>query len=44
MKEVLRRIGNLVVFLLTGKGPVADKAVEDELVDLSGQGRDKNGR
>lgn len=32
-----------IVFLFTGKGEIAKTAVDEGLIDLSGQGRDKYG-
>lgn len=43
-KEIFKRWLNWFVLVLTGKGPIADKAVDNDLVDLSGQGRNKYGR
>lgn len=40
LKNILKRIGDWIVFLLTGKGRIADEAIEAGLVDYSGQGRD----
>lgn len=42
--KVLEKIFDEIMFLLTGKGKVADEMVEMDLLDYSGQGRDKNGR
>ena len=44
IKRALKTIGNWILFLLTGKGPIADEAVEEGLIDYSGQGRDKHGK
>ena len=43
MKNVVKKIFGWMMFLLTGKGDVADKAVDEGLIDHSGQGRDKHG-
>ena len=43
MKKVLKSILNWIIFLLTGKGEVAENAVNDGIIDYSGQGRDENG-
>ena len=40
----MKKFIHWLILLLTGKGPLADKAVDDDLVDYSGQGRDKYGR
>ena len=40
----MRRILNWIMFILTGKGPIADDAVDNDICDFSGQGRDKHGR
>ena len=40
----MKKLVDLIVFLFTFKGAIADKNVECGLIDYSGQGRDKNGR
>lgn len=40
----MKKLIDLIVFIFTCKGAIADKYVERGLVDYSGQGRDKNGR
>lgn len=43
--KTLKKIWNVLVLLLTGKGEIAEKAVEDDgILDFSGQGRDKFGK
>ena len=42
--KFFKRVGAWIVFIFTGKGPIADEAVDEDLVDLSGQGRDKYGK
>ena len=42
--SVLRVLGEWAMFLLTGKGPVADAGVDDGIIDYGGQGRDRYGR
>lgn len=42
--KVLKRIFDAIMFILTGKGRIADEMVEMDLLDYSGQGRNKNGR
>lgn len=44
MKKVLKRILDWIVFILTGKGEIANEAVDDGLCDFSGQGKNKYGR
>lgn len=44
MKKILIRIGNVIMFLLTGKGALADEMIEAGVIDYSGQGRDSRGR
>ena len=44
MKNVLKRILDWFMFLLTGKGEIANEMIDDDLIDYSGQGRDKYGR
>lgn len=41
---MMKKLIDLIVFLFTFKGAIADKNVESGLIDYSGQGRDKNGR
>ena len=41
MKELLKKLGGLIVLLLTGK---SDEAVHEGICDYSGQGRDRYGR
>lgn len=43
-KNIIGRVADWFLFLLTGKGPIADEAVDNGIVDYSGQGRDKYGR
>ena len=40
----MKKIFDLIVFLLTGKGYLANEAIEAGVVDYSGQGRDVYGR
>ena len=42
--KVLKKILNTIIFILTGKGPIADEAVNEGLIDYSGQGRDQYGK
>lgn len=42
--KFFKRLGAWIVFLFTSKGPIADEAVDEGLVDRSGQGRDKYGK
>ena len=42
--KILRTIWNCILFVLTGKGPIADEAIKDGLIDYSGEGRDENGK
>lgn len=44
MKKFFRRCLDWFVFVLTGKGQIANEAVNNNLVDIGGQGRDKYGR
>ena len=44
MKKFLKRVADWLMFLLTGKGPIADEVVDNDIVDYSGQGRDKYGK
>ena len=44
MKKVLKRVFDWIVFILTGKGEIANEAIDEGLIDYSGQGRDKYGR
>ena len=42
--KIFKNILNWLVFLLTGKGELADEMVENGVVSFEGQGRDKFGR
>lgn len=42
--KILKNILNWFVFLLTGKGEIANEAIENGLVSYEGQGRDKYGK
>jgi hypothetical protein len=42
--KILKNILNWFVFLLTGKGELADEMIDEGLIDYSGQGRDKYGK
>ncbi len=44
MKKILREIFDLFMLLMTGKGRLADEAIEAGIVDYSGQGRGSHGR
>lgn len=42
--KLIKRILNWFTFILTSKGHIADEAIEEGLIDCSGQGRDKYGK
>ena len=42
--KVLKKIGNEIMFILTGKGDAADEMISLDLISYEGQGRDKYGR
>ena len=42
--KILKNILNLFVFLITGKGELAEEMVDKGLIDYSGQGRNKYGK
>lgn len=44
MKKFLKSMVDWFVFLLTGRGEIANEAIEKGLIDYSGQGRDRYGR
>jgi hypothetical protein len=44
MKKFFKRLLDWFVFLLSGKGPIANEGIEEDIIDYSGQGRDKYGR
>lgn len=44
VRDSLRKIGDGITFLLTGKGALADEMIEAGAIDYSGQGRDEHGR
>ena len=43
MKKFFNSLFNLVLFFLTGKGEIANEAIEECVIDYSGQGRDRYG-
>ena len=42
--EILKNILNWFLFLLTGKGEIADEAIREGIISYEGQGRDKYGK
>lgn len=42
--KILKSILDWVVFILTGKGDIADEMVRDGVISYEGQGRDRFGR
>lgn len=44
MKNFINRVLDWIVFLLSGKGVIADEGVEAGILDYSGQGRDEHGK
>lgn len=42
--KILKSILNWFVFLLTGKGEIADEAIREGIISYEGQGRDKFGK
>ena len=40
----MKKFFDIILFLLTGKGEVANKAIEEGLISYEGQGRDKYGK
>jgi hypothetical protein len=44
MKKLFKKIGDWFLFIMTGKGKLADEMIELDLISYEGQGRDKNGR
>lgn len=43
-RKFIKRFFEWVLFILTGKGPIAREAVDEGLCDYSGQGHDSYGR
>lgn len=41
---MFKKMVNFVVFMFTGKGAIADEAVNEGIVSFAGQGRDEFGR
>lgn len=39
MKKIIKSLLNWFVFLLAGKGEIANEAIEAGLIDYSGQGK-----
>ena len=44
MKKIIKKIFDWVMFIMTGKGDLANEMIEAGVLDYSGQGRDKYGR
>lgn len=44
MKKAIKKIFDVIAFLLGADSECRRKAVDDGLCDFSGQGRDKNGK
>ena len=42
--KILKNILNWFVFLLTGKGEIADEAIREGLISYEGQGRNEFGK
>ena len=42
--KILKSVLDWFVFLLTGKGEVAEEMIDKGLIDYSGQGRNKYGK
>lgn len=42
--KVLKNALNWFVFLLTGKGEIADEAIREGIISYEGQGRDEFGK
>ena len=42
--KILKNILNWFLFLLTGKGELADEMIEQDLISYEGQGRNKYGK
>ena len=42
--KILKNVLNWFVFLLTGKGELANEMVDEGLIDYSGQGRNEYGK
>ena len=40
---MIKKIANIILFLLTSKGEIAQYAVNNNIVSFEGQGRDKYG-
>ena len=43
MKNIFKSILNGIIFILTGKGEIAEESINDGIIDYSGQGRDEYG-
>ena len=44
LKYIVKRIGDWLMFMLTGKGTIADEAIREGIISYEGQGRDAYGR
>ena len=44
MKKIIKKVLDWIIFIMTGKGDLANEMIEAGVLDYSGQGRDKYGR
>ena len=44
LKYIVKRVGDWLMFMLTGKGAIADEAIREGIISYEGQGRDAYGR
>ena len=43
-KKLFEKLADILMFMLTAKGPIADEMVEAGVLDYSGQGRNEYGK
>lgn len=44
LKNLVSMLINIIMLIFTGKGSIADELIDNDVLDYSGQGRDKYGR
>lgn len=44
MKKFFKKLADILMLVLTGKGEIADEAVREGIISYEGQGRDKYGK
>lgn len=42
--KLMKKIADVIVFALTGKGEIGNNSVDENIIDYSGQGRNEYGK